>query len=158
MDELLLLRMTMGGGSGLDITALLAFIAFAAVYFLAPRVTNSRERPPALALALYLMVGYAAISLGQLLLQWSTTLNGGGFRPHGAPVETHLLFACSALKMALMVIAMIAFVAGLQTLRFKDPETRAFEQAVDKLQQLRDENIRLRKRLEQDATRDDDGV
>jgi hypothetical protein len=160
MDELMLLRMTGGFGTGLDVTALIAFLAFAAVYFLAPVVTHTRERPAALAIALYLMIGYAAISLAQLLLQWAELGNvGGAFgMPARGPLAVQLLFAFGALKTAIMVIAMIAFVIGLQSLRFKDPETRAFEQAVEKLQQLRDENMRLRKRLEQDAQEARDGL
>lgn len=160
MDELLLLRLTGGLGAGLDMTALLAFVAFAVIYFLAPIVTNTRERPAAMALALYLMIGYTAISLAQLLLQWAELgVGGGGFgMPGRGPMAVNLLFAIGALKTAIMVIAMIAFVVGLQTLRFKDPETRAFEQAVEKLQQLRDENVRLRKRLERESAHDDGGT
>ncbi len=160
MDEMMLLRMTGGLGSGLDLAAVLIFIAFAVIYFLAPLVTHTRERPAALAIALYLMVGYAAISLVQLLLQWSGMTNaGGGFgMPGRTPMAVHLLFAFGALKAATVVIAMIAFVVGLHSLRFKDPETRAFEQAVEKLQQLRDENVRLRKRLERDASEAHDGL
>ena len=158
MDEMFLLRM-FGGGSGLDLSALFLFITFSVAYFLAPRVTNTADRPAALAIALYLMIAYVAVTLMQMLLQWSELLGagGGGFggpfnMPGGRhPMVAHIAFGFSALKTGIMVIAMIAFVAGLQRLRFKDPETRAFEQAVEKLQQLRDENIRLRKRLEQDA-------
>ena len=48
MDEMLLLRLTGGLGTGLDLTAALTFIAFALVHFLAPLVTHTRERPTAL--------------------------------------------------------------------------------------------------------------
>jgi hypothetical protein len=157
MDEMFLLRM-LGGGSGLDLSALFLFITFSVAYFLAPRVTNTAGRPAALAIALYLMIAYVAVTLLQMLLQWSELLGAGGGiggpfnMPGRHPMVAHIAFGFSALKTAIVVIAMIAFVAGLQRLRFKDPETRAFEQAVEKLQQLRDENIRLRRRLEQDES------
>jgi hypothetical protein len=151
MDEMLLLRMTGGLGGGLDVPALIAFIAFAAAYFLAPVVTHARERPPALAVSLYLLIGYGAMSLAQLVLTWAELGNAGGFGMAGrGPMVAQLHFAFGALKMVVFLLAMLAFVVGLQSLRFKDPETRAFEQAVEKLQQLRDENVRLRKRLDRE--------
>src|SRR5436305_10546188 len=113
MDEMLLLRMTGGLGAGLDVPALLAFIAFAVIYFLAPVVTHSRERPTALALSLYLMIGYAGLALIQWCLQWLEISNGlgGNFgMPARQPMAAHLLFAFVALKMVLFLFAMIAFV------------------------------------------------
>jgi hypothetical protein len=150
MDELFLLRMTGGLSTGLDMPALVAFIAFAAVYFLTPAVTHSRERPAALAIALYLLIGYGTLSLAQLVLTWAEMGNAGGFgmAPGRGPMAAQMHIAFGALKMIVFLLALLAFVVGLQSLRFKDPETRAFEQAVEKLQQLRDENVRLRKRLD----------
>ncbi len=75
VDELMMLRLT--GGLGLDVPALLAFIAFGVVYLIAPAITHTRERPFWMAAALYLLVLYAALSLFQLILQWFQLLDGG---------------------------------------------------------------------------------
>jgi predicted lipid-binding transport protein (Tim44 family) len=161
MDELALLRMLGVVGSGMDVTAIVAFVAFGVIYFLAPLVTRTRERPAALAASLYLLIGYAAISLVLMVLQWSEMMNGvaqGFGMPGRGNLAAHIVFGVNAVKTVVFLLAMIAFVIGLQAMPFKDAETQAFEQAVEKLQQLRDENLRLRKRLEREAARDDAGT
>jgi hypothetical protein len=151
MDELLWLRLSGGGfGGGIDITALIAFLAFAVFYLIVPLLGYGPERPAALAASLYLMIGYAGLSLVQLLLVWVQVIDGPnqnigqfGRGPFGA----HFQLLLAGLKLVLFLIAMITFVSGLRSLRFRGPESEDWESAVDKLQSLRDENARLRQRL-----------
>jgi predicted membrane channel-forming protein YqfA (hemolysin III family) len=159
MDEVLLLRMSGGFGSSFDVIALITFIAFGVVYMLVPLVAHTRERPASLSLSLYLVIGCIAVSLLQSLYLSYHSLDrnaGGMFDPfRGVGFGAHLLFLFLAAKGVLLVGSLLCFAIGLQTIRWREPQTQAFEQAVSKLQQLRDENVRLRKQLEQ-ANSDDD--
>jgi hypothetical protein len=153
MDEMML-RLTTGSfGSGLDTTAILAFLGFAVMYLITPAVARTRDRPTGMALALYLLIGYAGISLLQLLLQW-TQMDGmmhAGFQGRGQ-LGTLLFFGLAALKMLVFLIAMVVFVIGLQSIRVGQQDMQSFEDAVQKLQQLRDENADLRQRLQRERT------
>jgi hypothetical protein len=124
MNELMMLGLG-GFGSGIDIAALIAFLAFAAVYFLAPVVGYEPYRPAGLTMALYAMIVYAGISLIQLVVQWLLMLDGprpvfgggGGFGRNEFGIHIMLLFGF--IKVLLFLIAMIAFVAGLRNLRLR---------------------------------------
>ena len=127
MNELMMLGLTGMSGSGMDISALIAFIAFAAAYFLAPIVGYEPYRPTGLTLALYALIVYAGLALIQLVVQWLLMMDGG--RPGGFGVgggifgrnelAVHFLLLFSFVKMLLFMIAMIAFVAGLRGLRLR---------------------------------------
>jgi len=159
MDDLLGLRLFGGGfGGGIDLTALIAFLAFAVFYLIVPLLGYGPERPPALVASLYLMVGYAGLSLVQLLVMWvqivdGANLNIGQFGR--APFGAHFQLLLAGVKLALFLIAMITFVAGLRSLRFRGRDSEDWSAAVDKLQQLREENARLRQRLAERGEMDD---
>jgi hypothetical protein len=162
MDELLLLRLFGGGfGSGLDVTALLAFIAFAAVYLIAPTIGYTSERPAGLTASLYALIGYAGLSLFQLFVQWVAVVAGVGGLPgavRGGESGVHFMFVFAALKMALFLVSMAAFVTGLRALRLRRAEAPGQQGVEDKLEQLREENARLRRKLEQRGGRDEEGT
>jgi hypothetical protein len=122
MDEFLMMRL-FGGGlfAGIDLTALLAFIAFAVIYLIVPVLGYHSYRPAGLAASLYLLVAYAGLSLIQLLIQWAQVLEQTGGRGGGrGEAGIHLLFLFALLKMALFVLSMVAFVVGLRSLRLRD--------------------------------------
>jgi hypothetical protein len=159
MDEQVLFRLLAGGfGSGLDVTALIAFIAFAAVYFIAPAIGYTSERPAGLSAALYVLIGYTGLSLFQLFVQWIQVLDrvGAGAFPGavrgGGESGVHFIFIFAALKIALFLVAMVAFVTGLRSLRLRRSELPG-QPGEDRVQQLREENARLRRKLEQRAGR-----
>src|SRR5207302_3141301 len=121
-----------GFGSGMDVTALVAFIAFAAVYLIAPTIGYTPERPAGLIASLYVLIGYAGLSLFQLFVQWIQVLDhtgGGGFPGVARQGESglHFVFAFAALKMALFLVAMVAFVTGLRSLRLRRQESPAHQ-------------------------------
>lgn len=151
MDEMLFMRLFGGGfGSGLDVTALIAFLAFALVYLLVPLIGYSPERPVGLAAALYLMIGYAGLSLLQLLMQWSQILerSGPSSPTYGqGQLTIHSLFFIAAVKLVVFLIAMILFVNGLRSVRVRRFGAEAPLSASDELQRMREENAQLRKRL-----------
>jgi len=127
MNELITLALT-GFGSGIDLTALIAFLGFAIVYFLAPVVGYQPYRPPGLTLALYALIFYVGIALLQLLVQAVFLMGGvrpGGGRPPGMAgmlgneFGPYLLLVFAIVKVVLFLIAMIAFVSGLRGLRFQ---------------------------------------
>jgi hypothetical protein len=152
MDELAFLRF--GGGFGFDLPAIIAFLGFAVMYLITPVVTRTGKRPIGMAIALYIMVGYAALSVFQLLLQWVQVLDGPNAPFQGrAPIGIHILFGFAVLKLGLFVIALLAFVSGLNSIgtgtkQVGDAQT--LEKVVDSLRLLRDDNIRLRERLDRD--------
>jgi hypothetical protein len=124
MNDMLLLQM-LGGGSGLDLTALLAFVAFSVVYLVVP-VIGYRPRPPAaIAVALYFLIGYGALSLIQLLVQWSQvgSRSGPGASVFGAGGDraVHQVFVFAVLKAATFLASLVAFVTGLRSLRLREP-------------------------------------
>jgi hypothetical protein len=126
MDELEWLRMLGGSfGSGFDLAALLAFVAFAVLYLLVPVIGYRADRRGGMLVALYFLVGYGSLSLLQLLVQWVLVLDGGGFGPgRFGPGEAgvHVLFAFAGLKMVAFLVAMVLFVSGLQSVRLREPK------------------------------------
>ena len=126
MNELMMLGLTGMSGFGIDISALIAFIAFAAVYLLAPVIGYEPHRPTGLTLALYALIVYAGVTLIQLAVTWVQLLDGprpGGFGGGGmfgrSEFGIHLMFLFGFVKIVLFLIAMIAFVAGLRGLRLR---------------------------------------
>ncbi|GEM_PF-7086938 len=126
MNELMMLGLGGGFGSGIDITAMIAFLAFAAVYFLAPVIGYEPHRPTGLTLALYALIVYAGVALIQLIVQWLLMMDGprpGGFGGGGMFARNefgvHFLLLFSFVKVLLFLIAMISFVAGLRGLRLR---------------------------------------
>jgi hypothetical protein len=116
VQETLWLQLFGGGGSGFDLPALIAFIAFAVIYLITPVVGYREQRPAGMAAALYLLIGYGGLSLVQLLAQWPKL--GVPGRGEGA---IHLLFVFTVLKLGAFLAALIAFVTGLRSLRLRDP-------------------------------------
>jgi hypothetical protein len=157
MEELLGLRMFAGGfGGGIDVTALIAFLAFAAFYLAVPLLGYGPERPAALAASLYLMIGYAGLSLMQLLLTWIQVVDGNlNVGQFGRTPFAHFQLLLGGVKQAVFLIAMITFVSGLRSLRFRGSDSEEWEAAADKLQHLVEENARLRKRLAEGGDTDD---
>jgi len=164
MDEQILLRLLAGGfGSGMDMTALIAFIAFAAVYVIAPTIGYTSERPAGLIASLYILIGYGGLSLFQLFVQWLQVLDHAGVGAFPAPARhgefsLHFFFIFAALKMTLFLVAMVAFATGLRSLRLRRTESPAHQVSEDKVQQLREENARLRRKLEQRGGRGEEGT
>jgi hypothetical protein len=105
-------------GAGVDWVVVLLFIAIAIVYFLAP-VLGYRAGRSALAGALYLLVGYAGVSLGKLFLDFTQVNDRSSqLRAEGNPQEAiQVLFLFLMVKMFLFGMAMLLFVIGLQSLR-----------------------------------------
>lgn len=127
MNEFMMLGLG-GFGSGIDIAALIAFLAFAAVYFLAPVVGYEPYRPTGLTLALYAMIVYAGVALIQLVVQWLLMMDGprpgfGGGMFGRNEFGIHFLMLFAFVKILLFLIAMIAFVAGLRNLRLRHDES-----------------------------------
>ncbi len=127
MDEMMLLRMLGAGfgsgfGSGFDVSALIAFIAFAAIFLIAPVIGYRPKRPAGMVAALYLLIGYGGVSLVQMLLQWAQLLDRTGFGQRGRGEESvHFLFGFAVLKVLVFLTAMVAFVIGLSSLRLREP-------------------------------------
>ncbi len=141
-DELNLIRLSLTSfGSGFDLIALIVFIAIAVSYMLVPVLGYESQRRGALVLALYALVGFAGVTLVQMLLQWAQMAEfvrpeafGHGPRPlQDGPGQMSLLFLFSfaTMKMFLFVAAMIAFVIGLQRLRLRPPELPVAEKGPD---------------------------
>ncbi len=121
MDELMWLRLFGGGfGSGVDLAAVLAFIAFSLVVFLGPVLGYQGARSAGITASLFLLVGYVAVSLVQLLVQWVQLLggSGGGF-DHRGDSWVHMLLAFALLKMVLFLAAMLSFAVGVCSLRVR---------------------------------------
>lgn len=132
MDDLALLRfMGIGSSPGIDITALIAFLAIAIVYFLAPVIGYRFQRPASMAMALYLLVVHFGFSVIQMVLQWLQFLGGPvgrgggifggpGFGGGGGdPTFFHITFLISILKTMVFLVAILSFVIGLQSLRLR---------------------------------------
>ena len=123
MNELMMLGLNGGFGSGMDITALIAFLGFAAVYFLAPVIGYEPYRPTGLTLALYALIAYAGVALIQLVVQLLLMMDGprpgfgGGMIGRGEFGMVLVLF--TFVKVLLFLIAMISFVSGLRGLRLR---------------------------------------
>jgi hypothetical protein len=121
MDELMLLRMFGGGfGSGVDLAAVLAFVVFAVVAFLAPVIGYEPRRTAAIPASLFLLMAYVAVSIIQLLIQWTQLLDGGGRGfGRGGEMGLHLMFGFAIIKMMLFLAAMLAFAIGVLNLRIR---------------------------------------
>jgi hypothetical protein len=120
MDELMWLRVFGGAlGSGIDLTAVLAFVAFGVLAFLAP-VVGYRERPTGLSASLFLLVGYGVVAVLQFAVQWLQLLDEPaqnlGRRADSSP-NVLLLFAF--LKLLLLVGAMLSFALGVRALKVR---------------------------------------
>lgn len=126
MNELMWLQMFgqfAGGGSGIDVAAIIAFVTFAVLYFLAPVVGYREERPVGMLTAMYLMAATVGVLVVQMIVNWSQMLSesGGPFRPgrpgSSAELMTHAMFAFALVKLCLFLVAMLAFINGLRSLR-----------------------------------------
>jgi hypothetical protein len=123
------LRMRMASeGLAMDVVAIFAFISFAAIYVIAPVIGYREERPTGMISALYLLIGFAGLSLIQMLANIGLTVvsNDGAFgrnRTFDARILVSMVFP--VFKAILLVLAMTNFVRGLRTLRLKaNPERR----------------------------------
>jgi hypothetical protein len=119
MDEMMWLRIFGGGfGSGVDLTVLLAFVAFGVVSFLAPVVGYRPGRSGGVTASLYLLVGYVGVSVIQLIVQWAQLLVGTGSRPFSRDsMVVHSLLAFALLKLLLFLAAMLSFAIGVGSFR-----------------------------------------
>lgn len=128
MDEFTWMRL-MGGmlGSGLDWVAVIIFFAIAATYFLAPVIGYESGRRHLLALAMYMILIYGFITFLHVVYQYFQMLDqsaaiGGRGRQEQFFLHVHFLF--NIVKVALLVVAMLLYVIGLQALRVRRYETR----------------------------------
>ena len=120
-DEMLWLRLLGGGfGSGIDLAAVLAFVVFGVVAFLSPVIGYEPRRSAGIPASLFLLTGYVAVSVIQLLVQWTQLLDrpGPGFG-RGSDMGIHLLMGFAILKMMLFMAAMLAFAIGVLNLRIR---------------------------------------
>jgi hypothetical protein len=123
MDELTLLRLQ-GGlmGGVIDWAAVLLFIAIAVLYYLAPVLGYRPDRRGALAVALFLLVGYAALSVIQQFVFYMKFVDPRPqSRPQDPMAEMHQHFLFAMLKLGSFVLAMLVFVLGLLSLRQRRP-------------------------------------
>jgi hypothetical protein len=162
MDDLMWLRLLGGAGFGstLDTTAVIAFIAFAAIYLIAPVIGYTPDRPAALLVSLWLLIGYGGLSLLQLFMQWVQVIDhvGPAGLGRGESGILHFLFVFAALKMGMFLAAMVAFVAGLRAVRLRRSPADVSEGPSDELQRLREENARLRRKLERASDRGEEDI
>src|SRR5262245_55202420 len=124
MDDFTWLRL-LGGltGGGIDLVAIVAFVAAAVLYFLAPVVGYRPDRRGALAISMYLLVGYAGLALMQVFIQYTAFLDKGtGGNVTRGDTGLHVLFGFVMLKMIAFIASMILLVVGLQSLRLRIPE------------------------------------
>jgi hypothetical protein len=123
MDELMMFRLFGGGfGSGVDLAAVLAFVVFAVVAFLSPVIGYESRRSGAIPASLFLLIGYVAISIIQLIFQWTQMLDGSGRgfgRGGGGEMGLHLMIGFAVFKMLLFVAAMLTFAIGVLSLRVR---------------------------------------
>jgi hypothetical protein len=125
IDEMMWLRLFGGGfGSGVDLAAVLAFVVFGVVAFLSPVIGYEPRRSAGIPASLFLLTGYVAVSVIQLLVQWTQLLDGrgGGFGRGGGEMGIHLLIGFAILKMLLFLAAMLAFAIGVLNLRIRRDE------------------------------------
>lgn len=134
--ELNLVRLSLTGfGSTFDAIALALFIAVAAAYFLAPALGYESNRRKAILVALYVLVAFVGVSLGQIFVQWALMaevveepemFKRGGARPFliegPGRLPFLLLFSLATMKMFLFTAGLVAFVIGLSRLRLRPPE------------------------------------
>ena len=121
MEQLLNMQLT--GGTlfaPIDLPALLAFLTFSIVYLLVPFLGYQAERRGAIAVALYLLIAYMGLSLLQFLMfaSWIFQVQVGRGN-NGMDPSRVILFIFIFLKMLVFLLAMLAFVTGLRSLRPK---------------------------------------
>jgi hypothetical protein len=137
MEEMMWLRMLGGGfgSSGIDIAAVIAFVAFAVIYLLVPVLGYQAERRGGMLAALYLLVAYVGLSLVQLLAQLAPLFGrpNRGFGGGGGHDDLGLLaaFVFAFLKMVVFLVAMAAFVTGLRSTRLRPPPPDAYDDEPD---------------------------
>jgi hypothetical protein len=123
MEEMAWLRLSGGLFGSVDWTVVFAFIAIAVIYVILPVLGYPPERRGLIIASLYLLIGYAGLSLLQFGILYLQMLNRGG-RGGGDAAAQSIVFAFSVLKMLAFLVAMILFVVGLQSLRFGRPPMR----------------------------------
>jgi hypothetical protein len=122
-DSLMWLRLFGGGfGTGVDTAAVIAFVVFGVVSFLGPALGYRPGRSGGVTASLFLLIGYVAVSLVQLGVQWMQVLDRvgtGGPMMGGGRGESsiHYLFLFAMLKMLLFLAAMMSFALGVGSYR-----------------------------------------
>lgn len=118
MDEMAWLRMFGGGfGSGVDLAAVIAFVAFGIVSFLSPKLGYKPERAGGVTISLFLLIGYVGASLFQLALMWMLLLDGGNRGAGRDGLGVHIPMAFALLKLTLFLMAMLMFAIGVSSYR-----------------------------------------
>ena len=134
-DEMNLLRLQLSGGldGSMDLLALIAFLAFAAAYLLLPALGYGEERPSGFTSALYMLIGYAGLSLIQRLAQLGlfTMLDSNRFNGRGEPAAVLAMFIFPILKTGVFLLSMIVFVSGLRGLNQQRPPQEFFREPPD---------------------------
>ena len=121
MEDLWFLR-AFGFVPGLDLAAILAFALFGIVSFLAPVIGYRPERSPGVTASLFLLVGYGAVAVIQLIVQWNHILDStGSGTSQRRDMLLHTLLAFTLLKLILFVVAMLCFALGLRSYRVRGP-------------------------------------
>jgi hypothetical protein len=123
VEEWFWLRMYGIPGPGVDWIVLFAFLVIGIVYWLSPVIGYRFERRRAIAGSLYLLVAYVGISLAHFLVMYLYILDQPT-RPNREPAPLHIHFGFWIGKMVFFFAAIILFVVGLQSLRFRTDGTR----------------------------------
>ena len=105
-------------GSTIDWVAVFAFFAIALIYFLAPVIGYSSDRRGTLAASLFLLLGYAGISVLQYGIFYLQLLDRGGDR-RPDDVVMLALFGFAILKLLFFFLSLLLYVLGLQSLRLR---------------------------------------
>jgi hypothetical protein len=117
MDEMMWLRTFGSGfGSSIDLTAVIAFIAFGIVLFLVPVVGYRQENAGGIVASLFLLISFVGISVLQLIFQWVQVLDS---KPARGETTLHLILGFALIKMCLFLAAMFSFAFGVRGLRPK---------------------------------------
>ena len=79
VDEMEMLRLRLANeGPTIDLMAIIAFVSFAVIYLIAPVIGYREERPASMISALYLLIGFAGLSLIQMLANMGLTIMSDG--------------------------------------------------------------------------------
>jgi len=105
-------------GSTIDWVAVFAFFAIALIYFLAPVIGYSSDRRGTLAASLFLLLGYAGISVLQYGIFYLQLLDRGGDR-RPDDVVMLAIFGFAILKLLAFFLALLLFVLGLLSMRIR---------------------------------------
>jgi hypothetical protein len=123
VDEMMMRMMMFGGaggmfGSGIDLSALIAFLVFGVVYLLVPVLGYQTERPRGFIVSLYALIAYGGISLLQLIFVLMMQFNRAPMRALGGnEIFSVAAMIFPAVKLIVFLIAMLEFVRGLRGLR-----------------------------------------